>query len=266
MSVDLFKIKQRLIAEGRTFAVATIAAPLLVPPADSNIVLTDDGQVFGSTGHADMDEAITTRLREFIHEKENNAVVVVQCPSEIRKEIHGKHVQTWKILMERFAPTPQLVIIGAGDVGLAVARLAADLDFRIVVVDERADLANPQRFPMADSILCEPDLLQALSLIPFDESCYIVVAFQANDDRAIRYCLTQPWAYCGVLGSKNRIRALWETLRSEGAQEQRLGAVHAPIGFDIGAQTPQEIAIAILAEILAVRNKKSFTSCSPPPQ
>ncbi len=265
MSVDFFKIKQRLIAEGRTFAVATIEAPLLVPPADSHIILTDDGQVFGSTGSVDMDEAITTRLREFVHEKGSNAVVV-QCPSEIRKEIHGKHVQLLKILMERFEPTPLLVIIGAGDVGLAVARLAADLDFRIVVVDERADLANPQRFPMADSILCEPDLQKALSLIPFDESCYVVIAFQANDDRAIRYCLTQPWAYCGVLGSRNRIRALWETLRGEGAQEQRLGAVHAPIGFDIGAQTSQEIAIAILAEILAVRNKKSFSMRSPPPQ
>lgn len=265
MSVDFFKIKQRLIAEGRTFAVATIEAPLLVPPADGKIILTDDGQVFGSTGSADMDEEITTRLREFVHEKGSNAVVI-QCLSEIRKEIHGKHVQLLKIFMERFEPTPLLVIIGAGDVGLAVARLAADLDFRILVVDERADLANPQRFPMADSILCEPDLLKALSLIPFDESCYVVIAFQANDDRAIRYCLTQPWAYCGVLGSRNRIRALWETLRGEGAPEQRLGAVHAPIGFDIGAQTPQEIAIAILAEILAVRNKKSFSMCSPPPQ
>jgi len=116
--------------------------------------------------------------------------------------------------MERFEPTPKLVIIGAGDVGLAVAKLAADLDFHIVIVDERDDLANRQRFPMADSIICKPDLLEALSLIPYDESCYIVIASQANDDRAIRYCLTRPWAYCGMLGSKNRIKAAWETLKT----------------------------------------------------
>ena len=253
MSIDFFKLKQILIAEGRTFAVATIAtenASLFnqgppLPSFDSKIIVTDDGRVFGSTGNFEIDEEITKRLSEFVREKENRPVVVILSPP-------------LKILMERFEPTPKLVIIGAGDVGLAVAKLAADLDFHIVIADERDDLANRQRFPMADSIICKPDLAEALSLIPYDESCYIVIATQANDDRAIRYCLTRPWAYCGMLGSKNKIKAVWETLKREGASEERLEAVHAPIGFDIGAQTPHEIAIAILAEIVAVRNKKSL--------
>lgn len=263
MSINLFKIKQKLISEGRRFVVANIAIETLsslkeaalVPQAGSKIILTDDGQAFGTTGNDEIDEEITNRLREFVHEKGNNSVLVIQSLSEIQKKSHFRNAQSLKILIERFEPTRRLVIVGAGEIGLTIARLAASLDFSIIIVDERADLANQQRFPMADLIICESDLLKALSLIPFDESCYIVIAFQANDDRAIRYCLNRPWAYCGLLGSKNRIKAIWEKLRSEGASEERLEAVHAPIGFDIGAQSPQEIAIAVLAEVVAVKNK-----------
>lgn len=265
MSINLFKLKQKLISEGRRFVVANIAietlSPLkeasLVPQTGSKIILTDDGQVFGTTGNDEIDEEITNRLREFFHEKGKSSILIIQSLSEIQKKSYFKNAQSLKILIERFEPTRKLVIVGAGEIGLAIASLAASLDFSIIIVDERADLANQQRFPMADLIICELDLLKALSLISFDESCYIVIAFQANDDRAIRYCLEKSWAYCGMLGSKNRIRVVWEKLRSEGATEEQLDAVHAPIGFDIGAQSPQEIAIAVLAEVVAVKNKRA---------
>lgn len=250
MSLNLFKIKQKLIAEGQRFAVATIAAEssslingaFPVPQIGSKIILTADGQVFGTTGNDTLDEEVMRKLRECLHNREDNSISITQ---------------SLKIFIERVEPAPALVIIGASETGLAIAKLAANLDFRIIIVDERADLANKQRFPMADSIVCESDLLKALSLISFDESCYVVIVFQANDDRAVRYCLNKPWAYCGMLGSKNRIGAVWEKLRRDGAPEARLKAVHAPIGFDIGAQSPEEIAIATLAEVLAVKNKGS---------
>lgn len=269
MGAHIFKIKQELIAEGREFATASVSTePSFTISADDpaanstkisgKIVLTENGQIFGTTGNDEIDKEIISRLSEFLHQKSENSVLVVQPLSDIQRKFHINNGRPLNILFERFEPAPKLVIIGAGEIGRAVAQIATPLDFKIIVVDERKELANQQQFPMAESIVCEPDLREALSRIPLDESCYVVIAVQPKDERPVRYCLNRPWAYCGMLGSKEKIGAIWEKLRSEGAPADRLKAVHAPIGFDIGAKSPQEIAIAILAEVLAVRNKANY--------
>jgi len=160
-----------------------------------------------------------------------------------------------EVFIEVYEPPPKLIIIGAEDISLATAIIAQNLDFKIIILDERSEIANKSKFPMAHSIICGPNLEQALSPI-LDQSSYIVVNFQFNYERAVRYCLGKEWAYCGILGSKKKIVSLRKKLIEEGFSTEQLNRINAPIGLDIGAQTQYEIAISIIAEIIAVRHNK----------
>lgn len=272
----IFEVIQKLKAEGRSFVVASVAAlPSQIFTQEeaarfctgNKIVVAGDGRVFGSTGSDTMDAMILGRVGEFLRTGKKN--VSIRSSSLGLREARGAEEASQKasleaslsaaqfeLVIERFEAVPKLVIVGAGEVGRAIAEIAQGLDFKIIVVDEQPNLANRARFPMADRIICDPDLSKAMAAIPVDESCYIVIAFSASDDRPIRYYLNKPWAYCGMLGSKKKIQSEWEKLRAEGVPGESLRSVHAPVGFDIGAQSPREIAIAVLAEIIAVRNMR----------
>ena len=268
----IFEVIQKLKAEGRSFVVASVAAlPSQIFTQEegarfctgSKIVVAGDGRVFGSTGSDTMDAMILGRVGEFLRTGKKN--VSIHSLSLGLHEARGAEEASleaslsaaqFELVIERFEAVPKLVIVGAGEVGRAIAEIAQGLDFKIIVVDEQPNLANRARFSMADRIICDPDLSKAMAAIPVDESCYIVIAFSASDDRPIRYYLNKPWAYCGMLGSKKKIQSEWEKLRAEGVPGESLRSIHAPVGFDIGAQSPREIAIAVLAEVIAIRNMR----------
>jgi xanthine dehydrogenase accessory factor len=145
----------------------------------------------------------------------------------------------------------RLVIIGAGHVGLALARLADFAGFGVAIVDERKELATRERFPMAEALYCEDDLIEAMGKLPQDSDAAIVIATHSDDERALRSMIARPWSYLGMLGSRRKITLLTEKLKSEGLAPGLLAKVRAPIGLDIEAETPEEIAVSIIAEILS---------------
>jgi xanthine dehydrogenase accessory factor len=151
-------------------------------------------------------------------------------------------------------PTPHLFIVGAGHVGWHLGKLATDTGFRVHVVDDREKFANVERFPDAEEVVAEaiPDWLHRTELPP---SAFVVVVTRGHthDLDAMRALAARDLRYLGLIGSRAKVRRIYDILLEEGMPAECLGRVHAPIGVDIGAVTPAEIAISIMAELVAVR-------------
>ena len=150
-------------------------------------------------------------------------------------------------------PDPPLYIVGAGHVGFQLARSAADAGFRLTVVDDREKFANAERFPGA-AIIVEPiaDWLHRAD-IPASAMVVIVTRGHQHDLDAMRALAARDLRYLGLIGSRAKVARIYAALLAEGLPPECLARIHAPIGFDIGAVTPAEIAISILAELIAVR-------------
>jgi xanthine dehydrogenase accessory factor len=152
-------------------------------------------------------------------------------------------------------PRVRLVIVGAGHVGQAVADLAADADFDVEVVDDRRQYANPERFPKARKLVVGP-LDEILPTLEMDGNTYalIVTRGHGHDQEALYHIAPTEAAYVGLIGSRRKIRMIFEALRESNVDGQKLARVAAPVGLNIGSQTVVEIAISIVAELIAIRN------------
>lgn len=153
-------------------------------------------------------------------------------------------------------PRCKLVIVGGGHVGRAVANLAADLDFEIIVIDDREEIISPERFPMATHRIAGSvhDVLPKLA-IDSSTYCLIVTRGHHHDEESLFYLAERGARYVGLIGSRRKIKMIFRDLLSQGISRAALAAVHAPLGIDIGSQTVPEIAVSIAAELVAHRNR-----------
>lgn len=163
-----------------------------------------------------------------------------------------------EIFLEVIVPPDRLLIIGGGHCGRALAGAAATLQFSIIVADDRAEYVQPADypFPNIEKVL---HLSEDFSGLPCpDAETYVVLVSKGfvTDEAALRCVIDTPAAYIGMIGSKRKREVVFNNLRADGIDEARLSRVHAPIGLDIGAETPEEIAISILAEIIQVRAQR----------
>jgi xanthine dehydrogenase accessory factor len=159
----------------------------------------------------------------------------------------------------KFMPPERLIILGGGHVAQPVCRIAAMLNYAVTVVDDRPTFANQKRFPDAKQVICDafPNAIQNLKIRPLDYVCVVTRGHRYDAD-CLRVLLPGSFpAYLGMIGSRRRVAGLMKLLRDEGFDSHKLDAIHAPIGLDINAQTPAEIAISICAELVAVRRKNA---------
>lgn len=161
-----------------------------------------------------------------------------------------------RLLCEALRQQKVLLVCGGGHVSVPVAKLGKLLGYRVLVADDRPEFADPARFPEADAVLCREfcDLFAGLDwdALP-DLSVVIVTRGHAADTVCLREALRHPCTYIGMIGSARKNRAVFDLLRGEGVTKAQLEAVHAPIGLAIGAETPEEIAVAIAAELIDTR-------------
>lgn len=152
-------------------------------------------------------------------------------------------------------PRCRLLIVGGGHVGLAVANLAAELDFDVWVLDDREDYVSPERFPKAERRLCGPigPTLRDLEITP-STYCLIVTRGHNHDEEALYHLADRGARYVGMIGSQRKIKLIFDDLRQEGISAASLEKVYAPLGINIGSQTVMEIAVSICAELVAHRN------------
>ena len=151
-------------------------------------------------------------------------------------------------------PTPQLFIIGAGHVGWHLGKLAVEAGFRVHVVDDREKFASAERFPGAEHVIVEP-IPEWLHRTELPQSAFVVVVTRGHtyDLDAMRALAARDLKYLGLIGSRAKVRRIFDLLLEERLPAECLSRVHAPIGLDIGAVTPAEIAVSIMAELIAVR-------------
>ena len=149
----------------------------------------------------------------------------------------------------------KLIIVGAGHVGQKVADLAADVGFEVWVADDRQEYCNPERFPRARRLVVN-DFERALRGLEIDSSTYCIIVTRGHhhDEQALFHLATSPARYVGMIGSRRKIKLIFDDLQRDGIPREALQRVHAPLGFDIGSQTVPEIAVSIVAELIAHRN------------
>jgi xanthine dehydrogenase accessory factor len=221
----------------------------------------DDGLVCGGT----MDVALQTidssqsamsyqALRELLAAG-REAAVNVMVPDE------SGTLQTFTRTVE---PCPRLVIAGAGHVGAALADIASRAGFDVAVLDDRADFVSPERFPGAKQRIVG-DIEAELARYLITPYTYVVLVTRGHrrDRRALGAVVTSPARYIGLIGSKRKIVTIFEDLRRQGVSSEQLARVHAPIGLDVGAVTPAEIAVSIAAELIAVRRRGQAAAIDP---
>ena len=158
-------------------------------------------------------------------------------------------------------PRCRLLIVGGGHVGQAVADLAVDLDFEVAVMDDREEYVSESRFPRVQQRLSGAidEVLPAVTITP-DTFCLIVTRGHSHDERALYHLADRGARYVGMIGSKRKIKLIFDDLLNAGVREDVLRRVHAPVGLDIGSQTVPEIAVSICAELIAFRNTGSAGS------
>lgn len=160
------------------------------------------------------------------------------------------------IFEDQLIEAERLVVFGGGHVGLALARFACELDFAVTVCDERPEFAHPARFPTGVSTLAGP-YLDSIARLEIGRADWAVVMTpdHQHDHLCVRELFHRQPRYLGFIGSARKTRLILEALKAEGGEPEAVEAIHAPIGLDIGAETPAEIAISILAELVAERRK-----------
>ncbi len=158
-----------------------------------------------------------------------------------------------RVAFERFDPALRLVIAGGGHIAQPTHEIAATLGMRVAVLDDRPTFANQERFPRAEQVLCD-DFQRGIRSLGIDESTAVVVVTRGHlhDLEVMRALLDRRPVYLGMIGSRRRVLTVMERLRAEGASDAFLSKVYAPIGLDIGGESPAEIALAIVAEIVSV--------------
>ena len=168
----------------------------------------------------------------------------------------GRSPVTLEVYLELRRPVLELVIVGAGHIARPLARTGASLGFRVTVLDDRPDFATRERFPEAERLL-RADFDDPFRDVPMHERTHIVLVTRGHKYdyaclvRALR--MDPPPAYIGMIGSRRRVRATYVQLLDDGVDRSLLGRIHAPVGLDIGAETPEEIAVAVAAELVLVR-------------
>ncbi|MGD8866969.1 MAG: XdhC/CoxI family protein [Gemmatimonadales bacterium] len=223
------------------------------------IVTVVTGPSDGSPGQRLIVDAETVRGSFGMPELEARAVALARQVTESGEcRLHQVEHEgdTWELFIEPVSATPELVIVGAGHIARPLCRIAVILGFNVVVLDDRAEFASESWFPDAASVRVV-DFNDAFRGVPITPFSYVVLVTRGHkyDYDCILQLLrldVRP-AYLGMIGSRRRVRATFEALVRDGVATDRLADVRAPIGLDIGAETPEEIALAIAAEIVAVR-------------
>ncbi|MDQ2977015.1 MAG: XdhC family protein [Acidobacteriota bacterium] len=242
----------RIIEEGSIAAIATliegranVGAKLLVQELAS-------AAATGSLGDKALDQAVVQHAIKFIDSKEETRVFQVK---EFAPAL-GEWSEA-QILFERIQPTARLVICGAGHVGAALARLASLVGYRATLIDDRAEFVRRDHFPDDRiELVAAENWFEAVHTAVGDGhgvSVAVVTRGHSEDEQCMRAIVNTEADYIGLIGSKRRTNIVLKRLRENGADEQQLEKVRAPVGLDIGAVTPEEVALAIMAEIIAVR-------------
>ena len=253
----MLELTQRLLKAAEGGDPVVLASVLEGGPrqiqAGTRMLVERDGSRQGTLGEAALDEVIAAYAVEAFR-RHSAATVYVGEGGLSERAIAG----ATSVYIEVVESKPVFLVVGAGHIGRCLSKLADFLDFHVAVLDDREDFANAEQLPEADEILCE-DYAPALDRFPIDANTTVVLVTRGHkqDELSLRHCLGRGAGYLGMIGSKRRTTAVLDHLLDEGFAAEEIARVRTPIGLDIGAETPEEIAISIVAEVIMLRRQGS---------
>ncbi|HEX8889684.1 MAG TPA: XdhC family protein [Pyrinomonadaceae bacterium] len=228
----------------------------------AKLLVEETGERHGSLGSLALDERVASFAATFLDSRaEAQTFKLAEIADQLLPGVEGR------VLFERIEPEPRLVICGAGHVGASLARLARFIGYRTTVIDDRADFVARERFPDEEIELIAAadgwaDALRLSIGAGRGVSVAVVTRGHNEDEECMRAIMRTHPDYVGLIGSRRRTNIVLERLRDAGVDENRLRDVRAPVGLDIGAVSPQEVALSILAEIVAERRGGTGQSLS----
>lgn len=249
MSIGLYQRLQEVLEQGREAVLVTAVAVhgLAAEIVGGKALVSSEG-ILDSVGLSDqLLKAVPVLACQGLNE--NKPQVIRHFPGGEEENL------VWvEFFVEPVMPQPRLVVFGGGHISQPVIRLAKMTGFHVTVVDDRPSFANESRFPDADQIICLP-FDQALQQVDVGPSTYVVIVTRGHryDQMCLRGVIEKPAAYIGMIGSKRRVKGVMEQMLADGVAREAVERVFSPIGLKIGAETPEEIAVSIMAEIIAVR-------------
>jgi xanthine dehydrogenase accessory factor len=256
---DIYEEIIKTRAEGKEAALVTIISTAGSTPREegAKMLVKDNGEVIGSIGGGDL-EAMACDQAHDVMRKGKPRRLHVSLRDKQSKEPEMICGGDLEVFIEPISSPPTLYLFGGGHISLPLAQIGKLLGFKIVVIDDRPEFANLQRFPQADLTLAK-DFLKVFPELHTNKSSYIVIATRnhQNDEQVLEWALETKAKYIGMIGSRSKNKIIFSHLRAKGVTKEKIDKVYAPIGLEINAQTPEEIAISILAEIIKVRKSVS---------
>jgi len=253
--MDLYEEIVKLRREGRRGAVATIVNVRGSVPSfeTAKMLVRDDGSIVGTIGGGCVEAEIWQAARE-VMENEKPRTLTFNLNEDPKFDTGLVCGGTLDIFVEPILPPALLYIFGAGHVSVNLCKVARSAGFDVTVVDDRDSYANRERFPDAKEVIAE-DFDRAMARLSPGESAYLVIVTRGHRDdmRILRWAVQSRARYIGMIGSKRKTITIFQELTREGLSPELFERVHAPVGLDIGAITPEEIAVAITAELIAAR-------------
>ncbi len=255
--MKILKAAIEAVESARSAAMATVVGTSGSAPreAGARMLVYADGSIEGTVGGGAVE-----------HEVVRQALAAIQVGAprlyspSLSRDLGMGCGGTMDIFIEPLVRAPRLAIFGAGHVSQATAAIAISLGFEVTVFDERPQFATAERFPGCSLVHAAPD--QSARQLRTDDQDYLLLVTHkhAHDELLLELLLDRPWAWLGLIGSRRKVASTFARLREKGADEAQLKRVSSPVGLDIGAQTPAEIAVSICAEIVRVRQ-----ACQRPP-
>jgi xanthine dehydrogenase accessory factor len=254
--MDLFEEIVKMRGEGRRGALATIVHTNGSIPSfeSSRMLVREDGTIAGTIGGGCVEAEVWAAAKD---------VMKVELPRKMTFNLNNEAAYdsglicggTLEVFVEPILPQPRLFIFGGGHISTAVAKVASLAGFWIGIVDDRESFANAERFPMAGEI--HTSFEDAFAKIQPNPSTYLVIVTRGHKDdmRVLEWAVQTSARYIGMIGSKRKVISVYKALEKTGIAAEKLEGVFAPVGLEIGALTPEEIAVSITAELIAVRRK-----------
>jgi xanthine dehydrogenase accessory factor len=234
----------KAFANGHSLAIISVIAQAgQQAETTTRLLVEEDGRMVGGTlGLGQSFDAAATEQ-------------AMALMADERQEIITQNLKDARLLFEIARPSLELILCGGGHVGQAVAQAGVFLGFRVTVIDDRADFASRERFPDQKIKLIASDFVAALQSLQITPASHVVLVTRGHkhDEICLREVINRPARYIGMIGSRRRTTTIRAHLKREGIADELLRRIYAPIGLDIGAQTPEEIALAIMAEIIMIR-------------
>jgi xanthine dehydrogenase accessory factor len=257
LPVDIYEEIVALRQQGRKGAIATIVNVRGSVPSfeTAKMLVRDNGSIIGTVGGGCVEAEVWQAARE-VMESEKPRILTFNLNQNPKYDTGLVCGGTLDIFIEPVLPPALLYVFGAGHVAFNLYKTARNAGFGVTVIDDRESYANRERFPDAREVIAE-DFDNAMSRVSPAENSFIVIVTRGHRDdmRVLRWAVQTRAGYIGMIGSKRKTITIFRELVKEGIPEHLFERVHAPVGFDIGAITPEEIAISITAELIAVRRK-----------